>query len=43
MHLTCVEYESRIIDSEIFIIPDEYRLVTRPVMEEFINSLFTKE
>ena len=43
MHLTCAEYESRIIDSEIFIIPDEYRLVTRPVMEEFINSMFTKE
>ena len=43
MHLTCAEYESKIIDSEIFIIPDEYRLVTRPVMEKFINSLFTKE
>jgi hypothetical protein len=43
MHLTCTEYDSRIIESEMFTIPDEYRLVTRPVMEEIINSLFTKE
>ena len=43
MHLTCAEYESRIIESEIFMIPDDYRLVTRPVMEKFINSLFTNE
>jgi hypothetical protein len=43
MHLTCTEYDSRIIESEMFTVPDEYRLVTRPVMEEIINSLFTKE
>lgn len=43
MHLTCKLYEERIIESEIFSIPDEYRPVSRPVMEEFINSLFTKE
>lgn len=43
MHLTCTEYESRIIQSEIFMIPEDYKLVTRPVMEEIINSLFTKE
>jgi len=43
MHLTCVEYEPRIIESEIFTIPEEYRAVTRPLMEEIINSLFTKE
>ncbi|MBE9518447.1 MAG: hypothetical protein IMY68_07745 [Bacteroidetes bacterium] len=43
MHLTCAEYEPRIIESEIFTVPDDYRLVSRPVMEEFINSLFTKE
>lgn len=43
MHLTCTEYDSRIIESEMFKVPDEYRLVTRPVMEEIINSLFTKE
>ncbi len=43
MHLTCTEYETRIIKSEIFTIPDEYKLVTRPVMEDIINSLFTKD
>jgi len=43
MHLTCTEYESRIIESEIFMVPDEYRLVSRPVMEEIINNLFTKD
>jgi len=43
MHLTCTEYDSRIIETEMFTVPDEYRLVTRPVMEEIINSLFTKE
>lgn len=43
MHLSCELYEKRIIESEIFSIPDEYRAVSRPVMEEFINSLFTKE
>ncbi len=43
MHLTCTEYESRIIESEIFMIPEDYKSVTRPVMEEIINSLFTKE
>jgi len=43
MHLTCTEYETRSIDSEIFTIPEEYKPVSRPVMEEIINSLFTKE
>lgn len=43
MHLTCSEYESRIIESGIFRIPEDYKPVTRPVMEEIINSLFTKE
>lgn len=43
MHLSCKLYEERIIESEIFSIPEEYRAVSRPVMEEFINSLFTKE
>ena len=43
MHLSCKLYEERIIESEIFTIPDEYRAVSRPVMEEFINSLFTKD
>ena len=43
MHLSCTKYESRTIDSEIFMIPEDYSPVTRPVMEEIINSLFTKE
>ena len=43
MQLSCHRYESRIIESEIFTIPDEYRAVTRPVMEDIINSLFTKD
>lgn len=43
MHLTCTEYEPRIIESEIFIVPDDYKAVSRPVMEGIINSLFTKE
>jgi len=43
MHLSCTLYEERIIESEIFSIPDEYRAVSRQVMEEFINSLFTKD
>ena len=43
MHLTCSEYQSIIIDSEIFTVPEEYRLVSRSDMEDIINSLFTKE
>jgi len=43
MHLSCNMNESRMIESEIFMIPEEYRPVTRPLMEEIINSLFTKE
>ncbi len=43
MRLSCIEYEHKIIESEIFIVPDDYREVSRQVMEEIINSLFTKE
>lgn len=43
MQLTCNKYEPRIIDSDIFSIPDDYRPVTRQLMEDIINSLFTKE
>jgi hypothetical protein len=43
MHLSCSLNESRMIESEIFKIPEEYRPVTRALMEEIINSLFTKE
>lgn len=43
MSLTCTEFETKTIDSEIFIIPDDYRPVSKAAMEEIINSLFTKE
>jgi hypothetical protein len=43
MHLSCKFHEERIIESGFFSVPDEYRPVSRPVMEEFINSLFTKD
>ena len=43
MHLSCSINESRMIESEIFMIPDDYRPVDRTLMEEIINSLFTKE
>ena len=43
MHLTCTEYETRTVESDIFRIPEDYKPVSRPVMEEIINSLFTKE
>lgn len=43
MHLTCSEFKSESIDSKIFNIPPEYKSVTREVMEDIINSLFTKD
>ena len=43
MRLTCTMYETRVIDSDIFTIPEDYKPVSRSVMEEIINSLFTKE
>lgn len=43
MLLTCEEFESKSIDSEIFTIPEEYKQVSRATMEEIINSLFTKD
>ncbi len=43
MQLTCSEYETRTVASEIFKIPKDYKVVSRPVMEQIINNLFTKE
>lgn len=43
MRLTCTKYETRIIDSDMINVPDDYKPVSRSVMEEIINSLFTKE
>ena len=43
MRLTCLEYMTKTVQSEIFSIPEDYSPVTRQAMEEIINSLFTKE
>ena len=43
MHLTCAEYVTKSIESEIFTIPDDYRRVSLGTMEQIINSLFTKD
>ena len=43
MLLSCAEFETKTIESEIFTIPEEYRLVSKGDMEQIINSLFTKE
>jgi hypothetical protein len=43
MHLSCTEFETKTIDSDIFKVPPEYRQVSRKVMEDIINSLFTKD
>lgn len=43
MQLKCARYETRIIETDIFNVPDEYKEVSRLEMEEIINSLFTKE
>lgn len=43
MHLTCSEFETKIVGSELFTVPEGYRQVSREAMEEIINSLFTKE
>jgi hypothetical protein len=43
MHLSCREFETKTIDSQIFEVPPEYRLVSKQDMEYIINSLFTKD
>jgi len=43
MHLSCLEYRIKTVESEIFTIPEDYRPVSRQTMEKIINSLFTKE
>jgi len=43
MRLSCIGFELKTIESEIFKVPDTYRSVSRLEMEEIINSLFTKE
>jgi len=43
MLLSCSEFETKTIESHIFTVPEEYRLVSKGEMEEIINSLFTKE
>lgn len=43
MHLSTEKYESRMIESESFTIPEGYEAVSRSFMEQIINNLFTKE
>jgi len=43
MHLSTEKYESRLIESESFEVPEGYREVSRSYMEQIINNLFTKE
>ncbi len=43
MHLSCSDFETKPVESEIFTIPADYRQVSRPAMEQIINNLFTKE
>jgi hypothetical protein len=43
MNLSCIEFDTKTIDSQIFEIPPDYREVTKQDMELIINSLFTKE
>ena len=43
MHLSCIGFESKTVESELFKVPDNYRSVSRLEMEEIINSLFTKD
>jgi len=43
MRLSCIGFESKTVESEIFRVPENYRSVSRQEMEEIINSLFTKE
>lgn len=43
MHLSCVEFDTKTIDSQIFDVPSDYREVSRQDMELIINSLFTKD
>jgi hypothetical protein len=43
MHLSCSFLEYKSIESKIFTIPEDYKAVSRPIMEEVINSLFTKD
>jgi hypothetical protein len=43
MHLSCKEFDTKTIDSKLFEVPPEYRLVSKQDMEHIINSLFTKD
>jgi hypothetical protein len=43
MVLSCKEFETKSIDSQLFEVPPEYRLVSKEDMENIINSLFTKD
>jgi len=43
MHLRCTGIRTEQVDSELFMIPEEFKHVNRSAMEEIINSLFTND
>ncbi|HDR68742.1 MAG TPA: hypothetical protein ENN61_06780 [Bacteroidaceae bacterium] len=43
MHLTCINHERLETDAGLFLIPEDYRAVSKQTMEKIINSLFTKD
>lgn len=43
MHLTCERFETTTVDSDLFLVPENYREVSREAMVHIINSLFTKD
>jgi len=43
MHLSCTDFKTETIESEVFKVPPGYNPVSKKDMERIINSLFTKE
>ncbi|MGW8315628.1 MAG: hypothetical protein ACWGNV_08510 [Bacteroidales bacterium] len=43
MHLSCTDFDTETIESEVFEVPPGYSPVSKKDMERIINSLFTKE
>jgi len=43
MHLTCEQFETTTVESDLFLVPESYREVSREAMVQIINSLFTKD
>jgi len=43
MQLRIKKYETTMVESSLFTVPDDYERVSREFMENTINSLFTKD